>query len=358
MQNTSSRTLNQHITNRQTLFCAIVGPTASGKTELAISLAERMGCEILCVDAMQVYRGLDVGSAKPAGHERGRVVHHGLDLASPLECFSASRFAHYAEPILESAYRDNRPLILCGGAGLYYRALLEGLFEVPDPDPDLRALLNERVLRENPGELHKELQSRDPASAAAIHPNDARRITRALEIIYQTGYSVTELRLNQKRKRWIGETCFIGIHRNRNDLHERIGRRTEWMYENGLIEETRMLMRLGCSPRHTAYQALGYKECFGYLQGRLSREEALEITAKTTRHYARRQITWFRRQFPTQWIDENSLTELRQIVNESLQLWRKSGNNIPLRVYLDAQNNVDRSQLSSKTKGHAPEGDA
>lgn len=328
MQNTHDSFLDRHRIGARPRFIAVVGPTASGKTELALSLAEQLGCEILCVDAMQVYRGLDIGSAKPTPHERGLIAHHGLDLASPLEHFSASRFTHYAEPILEAAQRENRSLVLCGGTGLYYRALLEGLFEAPDPDPELRAQLNERALREESGVLHNELRSRDPEIAETIHPNDARRITRALEIIYQTGCSVTELRRRQKRKPWISDTLFLGILRNRDELAERINRRTAWMYENGLIEETRMMLRLGCSSRQTALQALGYKECLGYLQSRFALEEARELTALETRRYARRQMTWFRIQFPTQWIEINSCKESRQIVDESLQLLSRSDNNI------------------------------
>ncbi len=320
MQNTSSLASNQRIISPQTRFYAVVGPTASGKTEFALVLAEKLRCEILCVDAMQVYRGLDIGSAKPLPEERNRIFHHGLDLVSPLETFSASRFALYAEFYLEKALRENTPLVLCGGTGLYYRALLEGLFEVPDPDPVLRDHLNNRARQEGTGQLYKELLSADPEIAQTIHVNDARRITRALEIIAQTGSTVTELRRTQKRKSWMDSTCFLGMERNREELDERIVHRTLQMYESGLMEETRTLLRLGCTNRNTALQALGYKECYEYLRGRTSLQEAVAITTKETQRYARRQLTWFRRQVPTNWVKINTFKDLRQKVDESLQL--------------------------------------
>lgn len=332
MQNTSTLRFNQHSAGPPPLFCAIVGPTGVGKTALSLALAEAKQCEILCVDAMQVYRGLNTGTAKPTWEERRKVIHHGLDLASPLEYFSASRFAAYGDPILAAALQQQRPLVLCGGTGLYYRALLEGLFEAPDVDPALREELMAQVRGGNLPALYAELRENDPAAADRIHPNDARRITRALEIIRQTGRSVTELRQEQTRKPWIHQTVFIGLDRDRRDLYHRIAQRSRWMYAQGLIDETRWLVDLGCGPRHTAFQALGYKECRAYVLGMKSREEAIEWTIQETRRYAKRQLGWFRRQCPTVWLDLSFTNNLYETVNESLQLWEKSGNNIVSRI--------------------------
>ncbi|HQH73634.1 MAG TPA: tRNA (adenosine(37)-N6)-dimethylallyltransferase MiaA, partial [bacterium] len=218
-----------------------------------------------------------------------------------------------------------------GGTGLYFRALLEGLFEAPDADPALREALLERARRDGPAVLYTELEKRDPETAARIHPQDARRITRALEIIEQTGMPVSELRRRQVRKPWIRQTLFLGLQRDRRDLLHRIEKRSRWMYDNGLIEETRWLVDLGCGPQHTALQALGYKECREYVLGRKSRDEALEETIRETGRYARRQMNWFRNQFETRWIDVDSCNNLYETVNVSLQLWRKSGNNIASR---------------------------
>ncbi|MEW6235831.1 MAG: tRNA (adenosine(37)-N6)-dimethylallyltransferase MiaA [Candidatus Omnitrophota bacterium] len=325
MKNTSDAQFDQY--NYELLpFCAIIGPTASGKTELALALAEETGADILCVDAIQVYRRLDVGSAKPTSQERSRIRHFGLDLASPLENFSASRFAQYAEPILQLALKEKRRLILCGGTGLYYRALLEGFFEAPDPDPDLRGSLQRRLQAEGLPALYAELRRLDPAAAASIHPRDARRALRALEIIRQTGQTVSRLRQGQQIKPWLALTRFLGVLRERDELARRIEKRTQWMYHNGLIEETLFLMELGCSPRLTVMQALGYKECYQYLKGKISLPEAMVSTASGTRRYSKRQMTWFRRQCPSQWISWENRKDLQEIVRQSLQIWLNSDN--------------------------------
>ncbi len=326
-QNTSRPVFIQRTPQAAPLFFAIVGPTASGKTALSLSVAQKLGADILCVDAMQVYRRLDIGTAKPTREERALVFHYGLDLASPLEHFNASKYAHYAEPILKCAWEKQRPLVLCGGTGLYYRALLEGFFEVPDPDSEIRATLHARLQSEGGGQLYHELQQRDPPTAAAIHPNDSRRVLRALEIIYQTGETVSHFRAQQKKKPWFARTFFLGIQREREDLHSLIEQRTGWMYSNGLIEETIELMRLGCRPAHTVMQALGYKEGYAYLRGIISRDEAVAQTIHGTQRYAKRQMTWFRNQCRPCWIAWENQKDFQEIVNQSLQLWQNSGTN-------------------------------
>lgn len=327
MQNTSTPLDNQQPNSPRPLFCAVVGPTASGKSDLALHLAQRVGGEILSVDAMQVYRNLDIGTAKPTPEDRARVRHHGLDWVDPQEHFSASRYVELAEPILTEAFHLGKPLILCGGTGLYYRALLEGLFEAPDPDPDLREALRHRAQSEGSEALHRELAEKDPETALGIHPNDARRITRALEIIEQTGCRVSELRARQEKKGWMRHTCFLGLRREREDLKNRIEKRTQWMYDNGLIEETKMLLDLECGDRHTAFQALGYKECKDYILGRISLEDAEKLTARNTERYAKRQMTWFRLQLPTQWIEAKETSTTEEILYKSMQLWGYSDHN-------------------------------
>ena len=200
------------------LFYAVVGPTASGKTDLSLALAEQLGAEILCVDSMQVYQGLDIGTAKPSAEEQQRVRHYGLDLVPPLVNFSAAQFEEYAEPILAKAWKEEKPLVLCGGTGLYYRALLEGFFIVPDPDMDLRESLKKRAEAEGREALFNELTQRDPETAAKIHPNDIRRAMRALEIIFQTGKTVSELRASQVKKRWKEAIFYLGIQRDKKNI--------------------------------------------------------------------------------------------------------------------------------------------
>ncbi len=326
-QNTSSDSINQRAINSTPSLLAIVGPTASGKSELAMALAERVQSAILCVDSMQVYKGLDVGTAKPSQEQRNRIPHYGLDLVSPLETFSASKFASYAEPMVRRAAEAQSPLILCGGTGLYFRALLEGFFETPEPDPLIRSALKARLEQEGAQALYRELQHADAESARSIHPNDAKRMIRALEIVQQTGQTLSQLQAKQETKPWLKHTVFLGIKRTKKDLDRRIQLRTKEMYDNGLIEETRWLLQLGCGEEHTAFQALGYKECVDYLRNKNSLDEARSLTQIHTRQYAKRQMTWFRRQFDTHWLNLANTEEIQEIVNESLHVWTNSGNN-------------------------------
>lgn len=306
---------------------AIVGTTASGKTDLALSIAERLGCAILCVDSMQVYRSLDIGTAKPTQKQRSRVPHYGLDLAEPSEPFHAMRFETYAVPLVQSALKSGTPLILCGGTGLYFRALLEGFFDAPESDPQVRAALQQRHQHEGGEALYAELERIDPATAATIHPNDARRVIRSLEIIQQTGEPVSELRARQQSRGWLQQTCFVGIERDPEELAQRIQQRSRWMYDNGLVEETQSLIERGCDPTWTAMQALGYKECHQFLTGEWTRQQALEETTRGTVRYARRQRTWFRHQTDVHWLQADETTSLDEISDQCLNQWKKRGYN-------------------------------
>jgi tRNA dimethylallyltransferase len=328
MKNTGSHASDQHPTTVQPLLYAIVGPTASGKTELALALAEHFQTDILCVDAMQVYTGLDIGTAKPTPAEQQRVTHHGINLVSPTQNFSAAQFASYAEALLNKHEQANQPLVLCGGTGLYYRALLEGFFATPDPDPNLRSQLRQRAETMGNAALFNELARKDPQTAQTMHPNDVRRVVRALEIIQQTGMPVSQLRAEQQKKSWLARTRFLGILRDKDPLCARIDKRTRWMYDNGLIEETVSLAKLHCTKDNTCLQALGYKECYEHLLGECSLETAIENTIVATRQYAKRQMTWFKRQFPTTWISWPETGNFQEILTISLQLLVNSGNYI------------------------------
>lgn len=321
MQNTSHPISNQHTASTGPLFLAVVGPTASGKTDLALDLADRLGADILCVDAIQVYRGLDVGSAKPTAQQQAQVRHHGIDLISPMENFNAARYAEAVEPVLVQAAADNRPLVLCGGTGLYYRSLLEGFFDAPDSDPALRNAIQQRLQRDGAAALHGELLAADPDTADGIHPNDGRRIARALELIQLTGGPVSELRARQRRKPWSDRTVFMGILRERDELDARVIQRTRWMYDNGLVDETRQLLEMGCDERYTALQALGYKECMMYLQNKIGFDESIEMTIHGTRRYTKRQMTWFRGQTETHWLEWRQGEPIEEKRNQCLKLW-------------------------------------
>ncbi|MDP8243943.1 MAG: tRNA (adenosine(37)-N6)-dimethylallyltransferase MiaA [Candidatus Hinthialibacter antarcticus] len=325
MQNTSHPISNQHTASQRPLFLAVVGPTASGKTDLALDLAERLDADILCVDAIQIYRGLDVGSAKPTLEQQARIKHYGIDLISPMENFNASRYAEAVEPVLQQAEADQRPLVLCGGTGLYYRSLLEGFFDAPDSDPAVRGAILQRVEREGANALHAELLAADPETAAVIHPNDGRRVARALELIQLTGEPVSALKARQRRKPWIDRTMFFGIQRERDELSARVVQRTRWMYDNGLIDETRQLLAMGCDEQYTAMQALGYKECMLYVQDKIDLNESIEMTIQGTRRYSKRQMTWFRRQMEVNWLEWREGEPLQEKRNQCLKLWNNRG---------------------------------
>lgn len=307
--------------SRSTLFCAVVGPTASGKSSLSMQLAEQMNCPIVSVDSMQVYRGLNVGTSKPSIHDQEKVKHYGLDLAEPTEWFSADRYRSGIEPVLENALSENQPLIFCGGTGLYFRALLEGFIPMPDPDRALRDRLLQQVEEQGGGKLYDELKKHDPATAATIHPHDVKRVIRALEIFYQTGIPFSELKQAHPKKKWHQHTTFIGLRWDRERLRERIKQRTEWMFANGLVDETQWMLKLGCKPNDTAMQALGYKECAQYLLGKITLEEAEAETIQNTIHYAKRQMTWFRLQFPVHWVDCSEKRNEKDLQEECLQIW-------------------------------------
>jgi tRNA dimethylallyltransferase len=275
----------------------IAGPTACGKSGLALSLAERIGGEILSVDSMQVYRGMDIGTAKPSPEERVRIPHHLVDVAEITEHFDAAQFARLAHQAVAEIQNRHRVPILCGGTGLYFRAFFEGVGSAPPADPLLRKKLEETPLPV----LLKELAERDPAAYQRIDRNNPRRIIRAVEVIRVSGKPFSEQKAD-----WSSASPGVpafGLRRNTKDLHERINRRVDAMFAQGLVEETRQLLERGLSENAIAMQALGYRQVAEHLRGERSLEETIELVKLRTRQFAKRQMTWFRHQMSLQWID-------------------------------------------------------
>ncbi len=283
----------------------ILGPTAVGKTEISLALAEEIGAEIISADSMQVYRGMDIGTAKPAPAERARVPHHLIDVVDPEEEFSAGRFVQLADEAIEDVGRRGKIPLVVGGTGMYVRALLEGIFGGPGADFRLREGLAETELKE-PGALHKMLKNVDVKAADRIHPSDARRIIRALEVYEKTGKTISE---NQRQ--WCGEGSeggrydykIAGLAMPRPELYRRIDTRVENMMENGLLEEVKTLRENGCTRELPSMQALGYKQLLAHLDGELGLDEAVRLIKRDTRRYAKRQFTWFNAQKNVAWID-------------------------------------------------------
>lgn len=276
----------------------LAGPTASGKSELALALAEQLGGEIISVDSMQVYRGMDIGTAKPSAAERAHVPHHLVDIIDLSESFDAARFVSAASRAIEEIRSRARLPILCGGTGLYFRAFLEGLGEGPPTDPALRAELQATPLPV----LLQELQERDPTTFERIDRHNLRRVIRAVAVIRITGRPFSELRSTWKPAPQLQGVVAFGISRQPEDLHERIHRRVDLMFERGLVAETEQLIKVGLETNITAMQALGYRQVAEYLRGMRSLPETIALVKSRTRSYAKRQLTWFRRQMQLEWI--------------------------------------------------------
>lgn len=277
----------------------IVGPTAVGKTSAAIRHAQRIGGEIVSADSMQVYRGLELGTAKPTAAERAQAQHHLLDLAEPDEDFSVAQFRRAGDEALSDLQARAVPAVVCGGTGLYVRALIDGMVEGPPPDEEFRARHWEQVRRLGAGALHQRLVEIDPVAAEQIHPNDAKRIIRALEIHALTGKTRTQWQAEQAPPRWAGYSTFIGLQRPWDELDDRINRRVEWMFGAGLVDEVRSL-----APQlsATARQALGYKEVLEFLDGAMTLTDCQALVAQRTRRFARRQMIWLRPDSRIRWV--------------------------------------------------------
>ena len=309
-------------TSKQKLL-AIVGPTASGKTSLSVLLAKRLGGEILSCDSMQIYRGMDIGTAKPTEQEKAGVPHHLLDLTDADTPFSCAEYVKAAASVIDDvASRGSLP-ILCGGTGLYLDALLRGGgFEETETDPALREELFAFAARQGNRALHERLAAIDPESAAAIHENNVKRVVRALEIHYTSGITKSEADRRSRIPESPYRAAVIGLYYpDRALLYGRIGLRVEQMLEDGLLEETRTLLAAGVFERNgTAAQAIGYKELLGYLRGEESLADAVERLKTATRRYAKRQMTWFSARPYVHWVTvttpEGEIRPAAELVDE------------------------------------------
>ncbi len=297
---------------------AVVGPTASGKTELSIGLARRLGAEIVSMDSMLVYRGMDIGTAKPSSEERSGIAHHALDLVEPTERFDASQWiaeVRAVEARLAQAPDHPRPLFT-GGTALYLRLLSHGLFEGPSIDLDVRERLQARYAAEGPAVMHAKLTQVDPAAAARVHPNDAKRVLRALEVHAQTGRPLSELQGQWERaaEGSARPLRLVGLEPAKATLDGRILRRIEAMLEQGWLDEVRELER-GGGLGPTARQALGYAEAADLAHGRVTVEAFVETVATRTRQFVRRQRTWFRRYPEIRWAPQDLLGRPEQLLD-------------------------------------------
>ena len=301
---------------------AVVGPTASGKSELALRLAAALGGEIVNADALQVYRGFDIGTAKPTAAERARVVHHLLDVREPTERFSAGDYARLARAAVAGIHRRGRAALVVGGSGLYLRALFAGLSALPPAQPQLRAELQRLAAAEGPRALHAELARVDPETAGRLPPGDAQRVVRALEVAASTGRPLSAwIAANPAPSRPLS-ALHVGLTLPRSILYDRIAVRVDRMLQRGWLEEVRSLLAMGVPPEAPAFQAIGYRQMVQHVREELPLAEAVAETVRATRRFAKRQMTWFRKEPQMNWFDPRSLVE---DMSDILRLLEPSG---------------------------------
>lgn len=298
----------------------LTGPTAIGKTGLSLQLAEQFHCEIVSVDSMQIYRHMDIGTAKASLEEREQVSHHLIDIIDPDEPYDAVRFARDAKRAIANIHDQNKLPLLTGGTGLYFQAVFHGIFPGVAGNKGARNELNTRLDRDGTSKLHEELSICDPISAARIHKNDAQRIVRALEVYLATGKALSShiKEHNAKtRESGYGNTLQIGLTTQRDRLYKRINDRCRIMIEAGLETEVRKLLQMGYSEELSSMNSIGYRHMINYINGSWPKDKMIEILSRDTRRYAKRQYTWFNKNEKMKWFN---VEDQKQII-EKVKTW-------------------------------------
>ncbi len=311
------------------LLLVLCGPTAVGKTELSLQIAERFSCEIVGVDSMQIYRHMDIGTAKPTVAERSRIPHYLIDIVDPDEDYTLGTFVRDAEEAIQSIYSHKNIPLLTGGTGLYLKGLLNGVFDelvgsdkesttTPKKTDTIKQNLRERLAEEGSQKLHNELAEFDPESAQRIHPNDAQRILRGLEIFYCTGIPWSKHLANQSKKNLRYQALKIGLTRPRKELYARIDQRVQQMTEQNLLAEVKNLLAMGYDNKLKSMQSIGYRHMINFIEGNWSWEQTLELLARDTRRYAKRQYTWFNNDPEIIWHDVGETDKIFQNIKDFL----------------------------------------
>ena len=294
----------------------IIGCTGSGKGSLGRELARRGGAEIVSIDSMKVYRRMDIGTAKPSPELRREIPHHLIDVVEPSEDFSVARYVELADAAVADIHGRGRPVLVVGGTPLYIKALAEGLFEGPGADPAVRDRLHAVDRAEGRAALYDRLRAVDPPTARRVHPNDLRRIVRALEVFELTGAPISGLQRQWDRNAARYECAFIGLRREKEDQSHRTNRRVQRMIELGLIDEVQGLLAEPRGLSDTVRRAVGYAEIIDHLQGRCSLADAVEMIKINTRQFAKAQRTWFKRFLGAEWIDLTPDATAEQVAEE------------------------------------------
>ena len=300
------------------LLC-LLGPTAVGKTEVAIQLAQRLNAEIVSVDSRQIYRQMDIGTAKPTPEEQQAAPHHLIDCVDITQSFSVADYQSVADAAITEIQNRGKQVLLVGGAGLYFRAIVDGLFEGPAADHAFRKRLEQEASEKGVDVLHDRLRSCDPESADRIHPNNLTRVIRALEV-----YELTGTPMSEHQQQWHPENqrypfIAFGLTMPREQLYNRIEQRVDVMLANGLIAEVESLLTAGYSRDSFALQSFGYRELIAYLDGKCTYVEAIEQLKQNTRRFAKRQLTWFRKDKRIEWVDRESIPDIVEYILEKVR---------------------------------------
>ncbi len=299
----------------------IVGPTATGKTRLSVALAKALGGEIVSCDSMQIYKGMDIGTAKPTLEEQQNIPHHMMDFLDPRQDYSVSRYVEEADRQVQDILGRGKPVLLVGGTGLYIDSLIAGREFAPFPQTGRREELTEIAREQGIGVLHERLRQIDPEAADKIPPANEKRVIRALEVYLETGKTITQHNLESQSRPPKYAPLWIGLdYVNRSTLYARIDRRVEEMFQQGLEQEVEALLAQGLSPSSTALQAIGYKELVAYFRGECSLSEAKALIQLSSRRYAKRQRTWFRRNEKIHWIELPDAPELEAVFQKALDV--------------------------------------
>jgi len=297
----------------------IAGCTGSGKGSLGRELARRTGAEIVSLDSMKVYRRMDIGTAKPSAEVRREIPHHLIDVVEPAEDFSVARYVHLAEQAIVDIRSRNKPIFFVGGTPLYLKSLTEGLFEGPGADLEIRTRLQDEGRQYGSDTLHKRLSEVDPEAANRIHPNDLRRIVRALEVYELTGQPISELQAQWDQGRTRYDYVLIGLRRDREDQNHRTNARIHRMIDEGWVDEVRALLEEPVPLSTAASQALGYAEIIRHLAGKTSLADAVEMIKINTRQFAKSQRTWFKRFREADWIDLKPDSTVESVADDLME---------------------------------------
>ncbi len=308
----------------QKKLVVVAGPTAVGKTKLSVALAKKIGGEIISADSMQVYRGMDIGSAKIRPEEMDGVRHHLIDVLDPSEPFDVVRFQSLAKQAMTEIISRGKIPILAGGTGFYIQSVVYDIdFTENDADPSFRRML---AGCKDPAYLHAMLEKADPEAAKAIHPNNIRRTIRALEFYQKTGSRISEHNQREREKTSPYRLCYFVLTQERSRVYEKINRRVDDMLSDGLVDEVRHLKEQGLTPEMTSMKGLGYAEMLRFLSGEIPYDEAVRLIKQNTRHFAKRQLTWFRREKDVVWINLDAYgSDEEKILREMLRILSEKG---------------------------------